>query len=84
MGLLDGTIDAESIKGITASNVFMNPKFARLNMLKAKLPIPFAGVYEKLVGSWFSCISSPEDTAVQRVLNQVLRFYPRRISAGAV
>jgi hypothetical protein len=76
MGLLDGTITAECIKGITASNVFMNPKFASVNMLKGGFPISFTGLYERLVGHWFSCISTPEDTVVQRILNQALRFYP--------
>jgi hypothetical protein len=76
MGLLDGSIPAASIKGITASNVFMNPKFARVNMFKAKLPIPLSGTYARLMGQWFSCASSPEDSVIQQIMNQALRFYP--------
>lgn len=76
IGLLDGTIPADWIKGITASNVFMNPIFAKVNLLKASLPIPMNDIYSKLVGSWFSCISSTDDSLIQQVLNQVLRFYP--------
>lgn len=76
MGLLDGTIPAGSIKGISASNVFMNPKFATVNMLKAKVSVPLSGLYEKLVGQWFSCVSSPEDSVVQQIMDQFLRFYP--------
>jgi hypothetical protein len=76
IGLLDGTIPADWIKGITASNVFMNPKFAKINLAKASLPIPMNSIYNKVAGSWFSCTSSTDDSLIQQVLNQVLRFYP--------
>jgi hypothetical protein len=76
MGLLDGSIPAGWIKGITASNVFMNPLFPNVNLAIASLPIPLNSLYNKLVGSWFSCTSSPSDSLVQQILNQVLRFYP--------
>lgn len=76
MGLLDGTIPSKWISGITASNVFMNPIFGRVNQLKANLPLPLTKIYRSLLGSWYSCISSREDTFLQQVLNQVLRFYP--------
>ena len=76
MGLLDGTIPARSIKGITASNVFMNPKAAAINMLKARIIVPFSVVYGSLEGQRFSCVSSPEDSVFQKILNQVLQFYP--------
>ena len=76
MGLLDGTIPAGWISGITASNVFMNLKLARVNEIKANLPLPLNKLYRAVAGPWFSCSSSPTDTLVQRVLNQSLRFYP--------
>jgi hypothetical protein len=76
IGLLDGTIPAGWIKGITASNVFMNPIFAKVNHTIASLPIPMNSIYNKVAGSWFSCASSPDDSLIQRTLNQVLRFYP--------
>ncbi|KAL1999346.1 hypothetical protein VTN02DRAFT_4657 [Thermoascus thermophilus] len=76
MGLLDGTIPSKWISGITASNLFMNPIFGRVNQLKANLPLPLTKIYSSLLGSWYSCISSREDTFPQQVLNQVLRFYP--------
>jgi hypothetical protein len=76
IGLLDGTIPADWIKGITASNVFMNPIFAKVNVVKASLPIPMNSIYNKVAGSWFSCASSTDDSLTQQVLNQVLRFYP--------
>lgn len=76
MGLLDGSIPAGWIKGITASNVFMNPIFAKVNFAKASLPIPLNNLYNKLVGSWFSCTSSPSDSFLQQIINQILRFYP--------
>lgn len=75
-GLLDGTIPADWIKGITASNVFMNPKFAKVNLIKASLPLPLNSIYNLVAGSWFSCVSSTDDSYIQQLLNQVLRFYP--------
>jgi hypothetical protein len=75
-GLLDGSIPADWVAGITASNVFMHPKWAHLNMIKAKAPIPLDGIYKAVAGNWFSCTSSTSDSLVQRVINQVLRFYP--------
>lgn len=76
MGLLDGTIPSNWISGIAASNVFMHPIFGKVNRWKANLPLPLTTIYGRLLGSWYSCISSPEDSLLQRILNQVLRFYP--------
>ena len=76
MALLDGTIPASWIAGITASNVFAHPKFATANMLKAKLPVSIPKIYNTTIGSWFSCTSSHNDKFVQGLLNQALRFYP--------
>ena len=76
MGLLDGTIPTQYIQGITCSSVFMNPKFAKINMLKATSPVSLATVYEKAAGQWYSCTSDKNDVLVQRILNQALRFYP--------
>ncbi|KAH7143579.1 hypothetical protein EDB81DRAFT_947639 [Dactylonectria macrodidyma] len=75
-GLLDGTIPASWLAGITASNVFMNPRFAKVNYLKSILPIGADDIYEKAVGSWFDCSSGSGDGLTQRALNQLLRFYP--------
>lgn len=77
MGLLDGSVDTSSIAGITASNVFMDPKFAFINNTKASFPLPLPSVYSLLTRSeWFDCTSMPTDTFVQLGLNQLLRFYP--------
>ena len=76
IALLDGTVPAKWILGVTASNVFMNPIFGAVNFLKASLPIPMPNIYRLLAGSWFSCASSHEDTIVQQFINQALRFYP--------
>ena len=77
MGLLDGSVNTSSIAGITASNVFMDPVFARANKLKASSPIPLPAVYSLFTRSnWFDCTSTPTDTFVQLGLNQLLRFYP--------
>jgi hypothetical protein len=72
-GLLDGTIPGEWIQGITASMVFMHPKFGKINHLMSVFP---TNVYSKLVDSWWDCTSTQDDTFVQRIINQALRFYP--------
>lgn len=45
-------------------------------MFKATLPVPLATVYSTLIGKWFSCTSTKDDSLVQLLLNQILRFYP--------
>ena len=76
-GLLDGTIPAHWILGVTCSQVFMNPVWNTLNMIKAlEYPVPLDRAYRALAGHWFSCSTSPDDTLVQRALNQLLRLYP--------
>lgn len=75
-GLLDGTIPASWILGITASQVFMNPEWATLNLMKVRSPIPLTEVYKLLLGNWFSVTSSEDDTLLQRGIDQLLRFYP--------
>ena len=72
-GLLDGTIPGEWIRGITASMVFMNPKFGKVNQLLSGFPTQ---LYSRLISPWWDCSSSRDDTYVQRVVNQVLRLYP--------
>ncbi|KAK5676539.1 hypothetical protein LTS10_010840 [Elasticomyces elasticus] len=75
-GLLDGTIPAQWIQGLTASQVFFNPLFGAVNKLKACSPISMAWIYGTIVGQWFSCISTKHDTLVQRLLNQAAKLYP--------
>ena len=76
IGLLDGTIPADWIKGVTASNVFMTPIFAKVNMAIASQPVPLNAIYSAVAGSWFSCATSTKDGIVQQVLNQISRLYP--------
>lgn len=75
-GLLDSTIPAEWMCGMTASQVFFNPIFGLINKIKASMPIPMTKLYELVAGQWFSCVSTQHDTFVQRLLNQVVRLYP--------
>jgi hypothetical protein len=76
-GLLDSTIPADWILGVTCSQVFMNPMWYWLNMAKVLFgPIPMDRLYTTLAGSWFSCSTSTDDSFVQRAINQILRFYP--------
>jgi hypothetical protein len=76
-GLLDGTIPASWIKGVTCSQVFMNPMWNTLNLAKVMAgPVPMDILYRTLAGTWFSCSTSTDDSLVQRAINQLLRFYP--------
>jgi choline dehydrogenase-like flavoprotein len=76
-GLLDGTIPASWVKGISCSQVFCNPIWATLNMAKVLAgPIPFDKLYNMFGGSWFSCSSTRDDSYFQQLVNQILRFYP--------
>ena len=76
-GLLDGTIPAKWVKGISCSQVFMNPIWSTLNMAKVMAgPIPFDSLYKMVFGKWFSCSSTRDDSYLQQALNQVLRLYP--------
>jgi len=76
-GLLDGTIPASWVLGVTCSQVFMNPIWQTLNMIKVMAgPVPLDKLYTWLAGTWFSCSTSPDDTLTQRAINQLLRLYP--------
>ncbi|PWY90103.1 FAD/NAD(P)-binding domain-containing protein [Aspergillus heteromorphus CBS 117.55] len=73
-GLLDGTIPSKWIQGITASMVFMNPKFGKVDSLLSGFP---TSLYEHLVSPYWDCTSSRNDTYFQSLLNQALRLYPQ-------
>ena len=72
MALLDSTIPASRIQGITASNVFMHTKFTTT----VSSLFSFPRLYKAIAGSWFSCTSTPADPLAQRTIDQALRFYP--------
>ncbi|KAH6855060.1 hypothetical protein B0I37DRAFT_363801 [Chaetomium sp. MPI-CAGE-AT-0009] len=72
-GLLDGTIPGNWIRAITCSMVFMNPKFGKVDHLLSRLPVD---LYRQFISSYWDCSSSRNDTYVQQVINQLLRFYP--------
>ncbi|KAI2629102.1 FAD/NAD(P)-binding domain-containing protein [Hypomontagnella submonticulosa] len=76
-GLLDGTIPAKWIKGLTCSQVFMNPIWNTMNMLKI-MALPIAGdtAYKTIAGNWFSFSTSKNDSFFQRGLNELLRLMP--------
>lgn len=73
-GLLDGTIPASWIKGITCSQTFMNLALRPLNA--AKVSLNAVSLYKMLAGNWLSFTSSHNDSFIQRLLNQLLRLYP--------
>jgi hypothetical protein len=73
-GLLDGTITG--IGGLTTSQVFMQPWFAKVNQLKARIDPPIPTVYNKLFGPWFDTISGKDDSIVDDLINTSLRCYP--------
>ncbi|OJD33687.1 glucose-methanol-choline oxidoreductase [Diplodia corticola] len=90
IGLLDGTIPAAWLAGLTCTQVFAHLVFGKWNALKAGspwLPEAYAGV----AGSqWFPMTAEEEDreeeagraggkegrVVVQRLIDQALRFYP--------
>ncbi|KAK4565591.1 hypothetical protein LTR86_004208 [Recurvomyces mirabilis] len=73
--LLDGTISADDVAGITASAVFLHPIVTPLNRLKARLPVLPA--YTLLAGNIFSCVSASTDAFVERAINNLIRLYPQ-------
>lgn len=75
-GLLDGTIPTDWILGITCSQVFMNPIWSTVNSLKARSPVPLGRLYALIAGPFLSTHTSEHDDLAERVLNQMLRFYP--------
>ncbi|KAI1330208.1 hypothetical protein F5Y16DRAFT_408698 [Xylariaceae sp. FL0255] len=76
-GLLDGTIPARWVKGVTCSQVFMNPIWNAMNMIKIlALPIPADTLYRTFIGNWFSCSTGKNDSYPQLALNEALRFMP--------
>lgn len=82
-GLLDGTIPAAWVSGISTSQVFMNPVWDPLNMLKASAgPIPLNVLYTLVAGRWFSLSTGEKDTLVQKAINEMLRFYPAGKNEG--
>jgi hypothetical protein len=70
MGLLDGTITG--VGGLTASQVFMHPVFAKVNQFKAKVGLALPWAFEDVVGPWFPMVSMENPTAFE----QLLRCYP--------
>ncbi|KAK1760449.1 cholesterol oxidase [Echria macrotheca] len=77
-GMLDGTVPADWISGVTCSQVFMNPIWGPANMAKVMAgPVPMDRLYTLLAGSWFDCETHPDDSLVQRAINQLLRLYPQ-------
>ncbi|KAK7042261.1 FAD/NAD(P)-binding domain-containing protein [Favolaschia claudopus] len=79
MSLLDGTIDAEYIAGMTASQVFYRPHFTRFNSLKARTSV-LVKLYEGLFRTeWLPMDASSSSSSprwLQSFLDQLLRFYP--------
>ncbi|GAW16944.1 hypothetical protein ANO14919_063910 [Xylariales sp. No.14919] len=76
-GLLDGTIPAKWIKGVTCSQVFMNPMWNYMNLIKIMaMPIPADRLYRIFAGNWFSCSTGKNDSYIQKGLNELLRFMP--------
>ena len=75
MALLDGTIRRDRLLGVTANSVFMHQVFGYWNSVKGRTTL-IIQLYEFLAGSCFPIASSPRDNLLQRILDQILRFYP--------
>lgn len=72
-GLLDGTIPAEWVSGITASQVFMNPVLAYPIHSAFLAAAIVRRLHETLFGNWFSLRASSDDSPGQRLISQALR-----------
>lgn len=72
-GLLDGTISAEWVSGITASQVFMNPTLAYPTYSAFFGTEMVRRLQKSLFGSWFSLRASTDDSLGQRIVSQALR-----------
>ncbi|KAL1635047.1 hypothetical protein SLS58_010442 [Diplodia intermedia] len=88
IGLLDGTVPAAWLAGLAVTQVFAHLVFGRWNALKAGNPcLPRA--YAGIAGSpWFPMAAGEGEketktaaAAVQRAIDQALRFYP--VEGGA-
>ncbi|KAK8066348.1 glucose-methanol-choline oxidoreductase [Apiospora hydei] len=76
-GLLDGRIPASWLAGVTCSQVFMNPMWNFMNMIKIMAaPLPLDRVYKAIAGNWFSCSTGQDDSYIQKALNELLRLWP--------
>lgn len=76
-GMLEGDIPAAWVRGVSCSQVFMNPIWDTVNMKKAKAgPVALDKLYKMVAGNWFSIATDTEDKMVQKMVNQLLRFYP--------
>ncbi|EGX92214.1 Fumarate reductase/succinate dehydrogenase flavoprotein [Cordyceps militaris CM01] len=75
-GLLDGTVPADWIRGITCSQVFMHPVWGGSNRRKAALPVSLDRLHAATLGPWFRCAASPSagGGARQALVDQLLRF----------
>jgi len=74
MGLLDGTI--RGIGGLTASQVFMHPWFAKVNMCIARWLPDTPEVYTEAFGPWYEVDCGNHDGLVNKLIDESLRFYP--------
>lgn len=72
-GLLDGTIPAEWVAGITASQAFMAPILASPTQSTFLSSALARRLHQNLFGNWFSLRASPEDSLAQRLVSQALR-----------
>ncbi|KAF3387489.1 hypothetical protein F1880_001180 [Penicillium rolfsii] len=75
MALLDGSIKRDQLLGVTASAVFMSQVFGYWNWFKGRTTL-IIQFYEALFGSYFPVGVDPSIGLLQRVLDQILRFYP--------
>ncbi|KAK7513213.1 hypothetical protein IWZ03DRAFT_395927 [Phyllosticta citriasiana] len=79
--LLDGTLPASWLRGLTVSQVFLAQCVGAVNARAARIP-SLTNLYTKLTGNPFYDInSSPSSPLIQQVFDQILRFYPVGSSA---
>ncbi|KAK7613132.1 hypothetical protein JOL62DRAFT_498300 [Phyllosticta paracitricarpa] len=79
--LLDGTLPASWLRGLTVSQVFLAQWVGAVNARAARIP-SLTDLYTKLTGNPFYDInSSPSSPLIQQAIDQILRFYPVGSSA---
>ncbi|KAK7532801.1 uncharacterized protein J3D65DRAFT_557668 [Phyllosticta citribraziliensis] len=79
--LLDGTLPASWLQGLTASQVFLAQWVGAVNARAARMP-SLTNLYTTLTGDPFYDINSPPSSPlIQQAIDQALRFYPVGSSA---
>ncbi|KAL0568713.1 hypothetical protein V5O48_013266, partial [Marasmius crinis-equi] len=73
-GMLNGSIPASWMAGMSVSQVFFRNKFGKVNQVKGGTTI-LPRVYRAIAGPWYPAVT-PKHSVFQWLVDQILRFYP--------